>query len=250
MIAVQDPIRQKMEQCILGACVQEPYAFAEVANILQAGNFIAWDADNDHPLIWKAMSELWPHTPIDSATLAYHIKAKHNRNLVYCITTCMNRVASTAHLVHHSLVLLECDMRGKFLELLRDINNEIHEDETVHKAALLECYDIVDTKVETDIVLTIRGLTGYLEKILFPDDHLKRLQEFAAHIDVKSSEIKRIKTIDHLLIQLLNYGNYSCCNENKAAMSDLAEIIGILYFKKNITTGTLKKIQALKQDLL
>jgi hypothetical protein len=249
MITEHSLLRKKLERAIIGICLTQTGAFGEVINVLSPQNFRKWEDGSNHPFIWEMMLEVYPQRHIDLLTVAHYINVNRGVNCHYLLSKCGSEARNASHLFTYAFQLLEFDIQNRFLKLLLEIGSLIPAENITHKAAITEAYDIVNSKAIDDLLFTINGLILYLDSIGIEGEPIDRCNDFMQSINIKAFEIKRTKTIDIILTNLLNYGSFEPNYETKSALENLTEMIGILYFKKNATAELNETLTLLKQKL-
>ena len=107
--------RQKLEHCIIGACVIES-KYGHIGHILRAKNF----SHIGCKLIWGTMEMLWPDHPIDLLTIAHQLRKVQAPHALFTLGEAHASVSSAQHIVHHAFILLETSFQEALIQLLSE----------------------------------------------------------------------------------------------------------------------------------
>ena len=101
------PQALELEQAVLGACLLELSALADVADLLRPEVFYA--AGHGH--IWAAMSALYrSRAPVDILTVTQELKRRGTLDIVggpFYVSQITNKVSGTANVVYHAHIVLQ-----------------------------------------------------------------------------------------------------------------------------------------------
>ena len=125
------PQAKEMEEAVLGAIMIESDCISLVEMIIRSEKFFYVDA---HERIYRAIMMLHKaNEPIDFLTVTEQLK----RNLdldasggTFYVATLTNKVASSAHVEHHSRIIAEKYMQRKLIETSSDVIKDAYEDGT------------------------------------------------------------------------------------------------------------------------
>src|SRR4051812_33288285 len=107
--------RKKLERIIIGISLNHSGAFGELMNILSPENFRKWEDGSDHSFVWKVMSEMFPKTEVDLLTVSHYINMNYGINMRYFLTKCSGDAPMPVHMTTYAFILLEMDIRSKFI---------------------------------------------------------------------------------------------------------------------------------------
>lgn len=106
--AMMPPSAVELEQAVLGACMLEAHAVADVADILTPEAFY----DTRHGVIWGILATMYARRdPIDILTVTMRLRAAGRLDEVggaFYISTLTNNVASSANVVYHARLIVQC----------------------------------------------------------------------------------------------------------------------------------------------
>jgi hypothetical protein len=110
-------LRSTVEGIILGACLLEASAFGRVSSMLESCHFT-----NANLVVWEAMVAVnEAKKPIDLLTVSKQLStleyASNDFNVMSYTASLMNRVASTANLEYHALILIELYLKEELAKL-------------------------------------------------------------------------------------------------------------------------------------
>ena len=109
-------IRKKIEQQIIAAVVLDSTAI-DALQFLSEKNFQNYDYD--HRLIWATIKEMEGKQQIDVSTVAYKLCVKFGKDYLNYLIDITNQVASSVHVMEHSAILVQIDLKEKFVNVLR-----------------------------------------------------------------------------------------------------------------------------------
>lgn len=116
-IGLMPPQSIELEEAVLGACMLERDALAEVVDILTPDCFYK----SSHAIVFQAIMDLYTKSePIDILTITEKLKEKGELELVggaYYITQLTNRVASASNSVFHARIVVQNYLKRKLIQI-------------------------------------------------------------------------------------------------------------------------------------
>ncbi len=104
---IMPPQAIELEEAVLGALMIESNTIKSIADILAPGSFYK----DSHNRIYSAILKLYKKSlPVDILTVTQELKDRSELDIIggaYAITILTNRVASSAHSVHHAKIVSE-----------------------------------------------------------------------------------------------------------------------------------------------
>src|SRR5690606_37520984 len=104
--------RVELEKAILSPIIF-CNGYAYIANILTEKNFVT----EPHKIIFSICTELYPVKPIDIIVLTHVLRERYpdNVQLIHYAFVELSHISANTHLVYHSFLLLQEDIKLKFL---------------------------------------------------------------------------------------------------------------------------------------
>jgi len=179
-------IRKKIEQQIIAAVVMDGTAI-DAINFLSEKNFSNYEFD--HRLIWATIVEMEGKQPIDISTVAYRLHVRYGRDYLHYLLDITNQVASSAYVMEHSAILLQIDLKEKFIGVLRYLvlNTQISESDRALINEALREVEQVDEPI-WNIAIAIKTM---FESKKISQIAIKEIELFNSNINVKMELIKK-----------------------------------------------------------
>lgn len=132
------PQSPELEEAVLGACMLEKDAFAQVLEIIQSEECFYVDA---HRKIYAAMRRLFDRgTSVDLLTISEELRKTSEIELVggsYFLTHLTTSVLSSAHVEAHSRIVMEKFIQRELIRISGQVINDAYEDST-------DVFDLLD----------------------------------------------------------------------------------------------------------
>ena len=185
-----------LECVIIGACTIESFAFQKIAHILTEKNFYL----PFNKVIWSAMVELYPFTPIDSITVTIACKDKVTwfGALAHHLIDCQSMVNSSANLPYHAMILLENRLREAFEILLKSFTKT---DSLLKQEILNEISK--DFKECNSIFEMIPIWEAYAKKTEWVE-LAEAIGTLNNNINARITKLKQVSQMDTLMDHLIN----------------------------------------------
>lgn len=178
MINKIPPQAIELEEAVIGALMLEKDAYLKVSDFLAADMFYS----EKHAVIYQACASLFNQAkPIDILTVVNELKKLNKLEIVggpYEVTQFTQRVASSAHVEHHSRIIQEKYILRKLIELGSEVS-KIAYDESANPYQIIEDFDkrilhilniqsqrktlkkqLIDTRKEIEASAAHSGITG------------------------------------------------------------------------------------------
>lgn len=234
----------EIEEAILGALMIE-VCYGRVAHVLRPENF----SSKKHQLIYTTISNMFPTSRIDILTVTQQLR---NTGLLedaggpWYITQLTNRVASAANIECHALILLQTDIRFKYIDLLQSLltNNNFALDKTIA--------DVVETLYEssTDIFDCLEFSIELFTEKGMDEASLQSLVAFNKAVDVRTTRIfaQRVQ-VDTILTHLAQLGRSQYDKDTAIAINELATCITDLWVRQRCPQPVLQQILTLAKTI-
>lgn len=245
-----DRDRLKLEQNILGSIIHRN-SYQQIAHILTEKNFKDWD-DHPHRLIFKTIAQCHPAINIDLVVISQILGQKNvdqvKLRIEYMgienyVVLLVSKLSSSAGLPYLCNVLLEEDMRQKFMELLTK-QAQVLDPGKADRMHVVEAYELL--RDGEDLFKMKEKLPKYLEKVNYPPAMLKDINEFVAGIDNRIVEIKKLSQLDSIVNSLLSFAEVSEYDGPYEAIQVLTNSIKHIAFEEHVSPDIYKKIEELK----
>lgn len=119
------------EQAVLGALLLDKEAMHNVSSILTPESFYK----DNNKVIYEAMQHLhMVGQPIDILTVTNRLRAMGKLEEVggaYAVTSLTNRIASSANVVSHAMIVKECHIRRELITMSTNIISMAYSDQTI-----------------------------------------------------------------------------------------------------------------------
>ena len=195
--------RLELERAILGPIIF-CNGFALVADVLTEKNFIA---SGYHKIIFLECKKLFPLKPIDPITLVYQLRNTYgdSQEITNYIFSHLYQFPSTLHLVFHSYILLQEDIKKKFLDQVIEWKAQREKDYDHSAAAtLLEVAETINSGA--DIFEVIEKASEYF-MLQDMEAEYKHCKEYYQDLVSKTKKIKRMDGLNQILNNLSMYNN-------------------------------------------
>jgi hypothetical protein len=179
-------IRKKLEQQIIAAVVLDSTAI-DALKFLTEKNFQCYEFD--HRLIWQTIKEMEGKVLIDMSTVAYKIHAKYGKDYLHYLIDISNQVASSAHVMEHSAILVQIDLKEKFINMLRILVMHIGISES-DRALVSEVLKEVE-QLDEPIWNLATGAQKMLESKQVNQLIIKELELFNSNVNIKLDHIRK-----------------------------------------------------------
>ena len=141
-----------VEEIVLGALMLEKDSYNEINGILKSEMFYI----KNHELIYMAIEALHDEgEPVDIATVCNKMKLSGNLKTIggpFTITQLTARVASTANIVHHALILKQYWIKREIIRMGSHISEEAFKDTSDSFQLMIDAQSVIDT-----VSLTLDG---------------------------------------------------------------------------------------------
>lgn len=118
-----------LEQAVLGAMMIDPNALTNVVDILRTKDAFY---DPKHQVIFEAIKELnETTTPIDLLTVTEQLRKLGSLEVAggaYYLSTLTNKIASSAHIEHHSRIIIEKYIQREIIGISNDLLKESYDE--------------------------------------------------------------------------------------------------------------------------
>ena len=174
--------RREIEESIIGIVLQEN-CFASVVNILQAKNF----SDKYLSTVWNVIAHLWPTKPLDLLTVTHEMDLLNQEPNAHKLARYTLKSCSSAHLVYWAFILLEIDIKEKFL--LRLWHHKSKEEDFSNKGVI---QDVINhfSQIDSDLFDSVQASLKYFKahrlELIYED-----LKELAEQVDQRAGRIKK-----------------------------------------------------------
>jgi len=164
------PQAPDLEEAVLGACMLEKDAFAQVLEIIQSADCFYVDA---HQKIYGAMRRLFDKgSPVDLLTITDELRKSSELEIVggtYFLTFLTTSVLSSAHVETHARIVMEKFIQRELIRISGSVINEAYE-ESADVFDLLDkaetgLYDITDKHLRKNFKSLPDILTRTMEEI-------------------------------------------------------------------------------------
>jgi hypothetical protein len=210
-----------LEQNILGACLLER-GYGLVADILSSKNFSRPDYSIghffDHQKFFGFFETSYPTKLIDIRTMCHAFPEERD----YLVSlTC--GVCSASNLSHHAVLLLEIDIRQKFIKLLSEcasvVSTSLSTRCAVHEI-LVELND-----ADNDIFDLIESGAIHLSHVSADEALLRHVRDFQQNVDSRILRMKQMRSIDNLMRNLLDVSRKK---NDPLAKATIAHLVGLM----------------------
>jgi len=237
--------RMHLEACILGAVILEN-RFSEVGDILQATSFSDWRDQANHQIIWKTLDEMYPCHAIDLVSVRHYIKQHHKLDYMHHLTWCTDQVCGTNHIISHSLLLTELNIRSRFGELILALAGDA---KGPYAAALLEVSNETEDP-DLDIFDIVENTPSYLMDMDAPPEDIERLQDFEKMLATKARQIRKRVSISTLFDHMAMLHRHVINPSAKIAIGELSTLILDVINKGEISPAGLAELYKLRRGVL
>jgi replicative DNA helicase len=197
-------VRLDLEKAILGACLLEN-AYAKIADFLKPKHFSIENLDlgllHNHQMIFSTMQRLYPCTPIDLRTMCCQIPIMRT----YLMELSCN-VCSSANIVSYAAILLEIDIRFKFMKLLKRLQQESRNLSIRQMISEIQTSAINESN---DIIKTVSASITYLREARAESQVIEQIELFNRNICTGIEKVKQLATIDILFRNLQDLSSRS-----------------------------------------
>lgn len=159
-----------LEQAVLGAMMIDPNALTSVVDILRTKDAFY---DPKHQVIFEAIQELnETTTPIDLLTVTEQLRKLGSLEVAggaYYLSTLTNKIASAAHIEHHSRIIIEKYIQREIIGISNDLLKESY-DETKDVFEILnkaedELFEIAQNNMKKNYDTMQTAIRGAVEEI-------------------------------------------------------------------------------------
>src|SRR5690554_3720587 len=164
------PQATDLEQAVLGAMMIDGTAMNNVIDILRTKDAFY---DPKHQAVFEAMSELYnTTTPIDLLTVTEQLRKMGSLEIAggaYYLSTLTNKVASAAHVEHHSRIIIEKYIQREIIgissEILKEAYDETKDVFSVLSKAEEELFAIAQNNMKKSYDTMQTAMKGAIEEI-------------------------------------------------------------------------------------
>ncbi len=238
--------RIRIEQAILGACILDNGAYIRIADVLIENNFSVHPSGYDHKLVYRALKDMFPMQHIDLLTVSHRVG-----KFPSYLAELTSMVSSSCNILTHAYLLLQIDIRDKFVQLLLRYNSEIEKDSIkVSLSTKLALMEIIDECLDTrDIIDIVGRAENYLEGIGAEDYVLDAVGGFYKKFQVRLQKISRRSTVDSLFSNLDSIGLQTFDITTKNALNHLADLTKYILAKGKADESLASAIAAVRPIL-
>ncbi|PWJ38614.1 replicative DNA helicase [Sediminitomix flava] len=171
------PYDHEMEQAVIGALMLDKDALTEVIEVLKVETF-----DKEaHQLIYKSIQALFGRSePVDLLTVVHELRKGGDIEKVggpAYISQLMNKVSSSANIIHHSRILVEYAIKRALI----NISNEISRDSYSDSEDVFEILDKAEARLFEVSEMNIRKNYSGMPEVM--NEVIQELEAMKDHTD-------------------------------------------------------------------
>ena len=177
-------IRNKLEQQIIAAVVMDSTAI-DALQFLTEKNF----ENHNHIRLWSTIREMEGKMPIDISTLSYRVHVRYGKDLLQYLIDITNQVASSVHVMEHAAILVQVDLKEKFINVLRILamSSHISDSDRALIAETLKEVEIVDEPIWS-LAIAVQSM---FESKKVSDIAIKEIALFNQNVNIKMDMIRK-----------------------------------------------------------
>lgn len=198
--------------------------------------------------IYKVLEMMNGKEVIDHITLSSKLLHYYKNSYVNIIADATGRVVNTTHLNSHCLMLLELDIRNKFIALMKyySMDNNVQD----YQRLILE--QSVQ-EVEFDNIDTHIAISAVIHQLIHYNFHVDIINEFKEFEEAIIKKTDAIKCDNRLILTYFNeyavYIKNNCTDKEVEANNLLLDCMISIYLNKSIKPAALKILKQVKQAL-